>query len=305
MSTQSINQNFVINLTRFDNSYRIQSEIENIGTIDFQAVPLELSTSEISSAGTPFAHYFQELGTRPSLLCSDVQPLNGSCKKNEGRFLKDLIRKEHVEDLQTCLQSLSGSEGVRVFVLDLKDTENSYRNRDQIARNEVNVSTFLMAVEPKEVSPRKTFHQLIHTNQVDFFLREGLLKTDILAQLSPEFSGYFTEDPEGGQKLCQLCEIIMNLFKQGYQVSGLGSEFHPQHYFLQTRRWEVLSELECSAVDHTHNVALETVYPRHYENLYSERELYFQAISQVWDATHSCDSNTHVTRISIQEASHE
>ncbi|NGX58925.1 MAG: hypothetical protein KR126chlam3_00066 [Chlamydiae bacterium] len=263
--------------------------------VTFQAVPL----SEVEK-DSPFAQYVREIERGNLLYCCDVEPINGINQTN--RFIENLITREINSDLANQLDLLSTtSQQVNLFVLDIKDAKKRYENREEIEQCELAMAQFLQAEHPPKPKQMRSFHRLVRENHIQYLLREGLLKHDILQKLSPELRQHFQETPEGRGQLCQLCEIVMNFFKMGYSVRVLGDHvLHPEDYFLSTRVQEGLSSSRIS-LEKTRKIALKTLYPKFYAELYSQSSEYFSVINQIFKGEFTYDEKTGTTIISITQ----
>jgi hypothetical protein len=276
-------------------TYFLQNDSHKTVEIAFKAIPIPFL-----EAASDFGCYAQRVEQHPSYLCCDVQPINGNQSK---RFLKSLIRPNIVSELQSQMEysnSRLTASRVHLFVLDIKDAKGCYINEAEIENAENEFAFFLQKPEPKELSPRKTFHQIVRNKEIAFFLREGKLKHDIVSQLTGESAEFLQNSDRGRKELCELCEMVMNFFKMGFAVEGLPKALHPQNYFVSTavRKEQFSGPLELRSI---HSISLMTFYPSHYREMYSQQGEYYLAMNSVFKTRHDYEQSTKTTAISIAQ----
>jgi hypothetical protein len=236
-------------------------------------------------------------------ICLDIQPINGVSKS---RFIKNLFRQSHVNDLKSQISYLASKSlpnSTKVFVLDVKDCRGLYENSEEISNSEKEVINFLKGDKPQEKSPRQEIHNLITTGDVEYVFLEGKLKNRVISMIStPQQAEFLQRSDRGKEILCMVCEIMMNLFKKGYDIQApitsaenevINYTFASEEFIspLKNEKHEYKQELE--------DISLITLYPKHYKSLYGKDEQYFKAISNTTRTTHEYDENTGTTAIYI------
>lgn len=235
--------------------------------------------------------------------CTDVQPINGVYQK---RFIKNLFKNKSVSDLSDQLKYLKDhkeNKFVKVFVLDIKDSNCSYNSIEDIKAAEKEVETFFLEKEPKEKSPRKDIYKMLKANDVNYFFCEGRLKADLISQVfSAEQSEFFQKTDEGKKMLCQISEIILDAFKVGYEINvtsnGNAHKLLPSNYLILFNNKEKLDVKKNNAI--ISPTTLFTLYPNHYKELYSIKEKYCESLSQVFRVDHNYDDETKTTSIGLR-----
>ena len=190
-----------------------------LSKIDFEFLPLNTIT------GDNLISFFNEVIGKGAYKIADVYPLNGTAKP--GKFsITNFIRPAHRDEIQQHLDQLKDSDDfVRLMVIDFKDTRVAYDNRDEILKTEKAFAKFLREPPPtgKNTETQAKIHKLIRENGINFLINEGTLKADLLLHTftDPEQRAFF-QNKSNSALLCQLCEIIMNGFKQGREVVRRG-----------------------------------------------------------------------------------
>lgn len=235
--------------------------------------------------------------------CTDVQPINGVYQK---RFLKNMFKAKHVTDLSEQLKYLKTHEEekfVKVFVLDIKDAKCHYDNIQEIKDAEKEVEDFFLGKEPKEKSPRKDIFKLMSANNINYFFCEGRLKHYLLKEVfTPEQASYFQETDEGKGIFCQITEIVLNIFKLGYEVNAINNDklinLLPNDYLILFNNKEKL-DIQKNPITMT-PLTLFTLYPGHYKELYSIKEKYCESLTNAFKVEHNYDDATHTTAIKLE-----
>lgn len=178
----------------------------------------------------------------------DLYPLNGkSIKKFKfSHFLRPQHRDElerHIAHVKEHIDPLH--KHPRVVVLDFKDVAEDYYDLESIKKTELE------------------FLKKVNYPEVDYYLLEGSLKGDLLLKSAAVRELYKGEDKS--EKLCQLCELVMNAFKQGLNVSIQGISFSGRDYMHGRFR---------------EGVRLITLYPAHYRETYAATSLYYQCLNR-------------------------
>ncbi len=264
-------------------------------TYQFIFKPIETVTEEDGD----FYRYVQAITNTNATTIVDVLPVNGIFQKRLSRFFEHLFNEESLKELEKEVQ-LSGSlckhNNLKVFVLDLKDSQGKYVNIDTIRQAEDAIRDLLhTGSHPAAVLIRKL--------GVQFFLREGLLKALVLRSLSSVLQDYCYTS-EGRAFLCILCEIIMNGFKRGYAValikhsSTSESYFDPSHFLVSTMPPNQKARLP-SSVKPIWLVTLQTYYPAYYKDMYGVNSLYYQVLIRLNHLHHQFDNATGCTVITL------
>lgn len=260
------------------------------------------SKSPVQPEPTSYGSYLAKAASTGA--CIDVQPINGISKS---RFLKNLFRNSHVQDLTNQLNFLKTKPvaGCRVFVLDVKDSKGRYENSGEIQQSEEEVIQFAKGPRPKEASPRQAVHDLLRNEHVEYVFLEGRLKNRVITHVATsEQADFLQNSARGREVMCMLCELIMNLFKKGYDVhapiqNGTQEVFQdvlaPEDFVapLQDEVGPALTSIPAK------DIVLHTLYPEHYKELYGPDEQYFKAVSSMGYAKHEYDPTTGTTSIQI------
>lgn len=181
--------------------------------------------------------FHSALETTPACPCRfvDIYSQNGSCAK-KSNFLSALF-KDSISELETALarhKMLSSRELIQTLVtLDLKDSKLSYRDKPVIRQAEDRFCNFLcgdcdsdteslLPVRgPEDFYPesvKKQAHTLFKQMDIQYVLREGSLKADLLDHLTQPQQQFFLSP---GTDFCEFTEIIMTACKQGDSINGL------------------------------------------------------------------------------------
>ncbi len=204
---------------------------------------MEPQIKEISFENVVMKYSLKPLGDHVAI---DLYPLNGtSVKKFQ---LKHFLRPKHREEIARHLEHVTAHidphhQHLRIIVIDFKDLELDYKDRATIRKTEI------------------AFLEKIQFPEIDYYLLEGSLKADLLLKSVEVQRLYLAE--AGGQKLCQLCEVIMNLFKRGLDVTIQGEIYKPADY--------VHGAFKAGG-------RLVTLYSEHYSTTYSANSLYYECM---------------------------
>ncbi len=240
--------------------------------------------------------------------CIDLQPINGIAHP---RLLKKLFQKTHVTNFRAQLQYLAEKaevvrEGCRIFVLDVKDSKGLYLDKEEIIESEKAVVAFSREKRPKEKSPRQEIYDILQENQVHYVFLEGSLKNRIVTKImTAEQADFLQKTPRGKEVLCMLCEVVMNLFKKGYDLRAPVAEGEGEAHMYTLAAEEYIAPLNKAEPvlppEGVHDISLLTLYPRFYQALYGKEEQYYRAISAIHNVMHNFDESTGTTAITIQE----
>ncbi|MBA3285438.1 MAG: hypothetical protein H0U27_10335, partial [Nitrosopumilus sp.] len=220
-----INENLVdrLKIIFFEGTHQLSE-------ISFELYPIKKISSQKYPDFTVFCNEISNSGVHK---IADVYPLNGTVRKlketdnPDGSVTREPFtfkinnhfESKHRKQILTNVIKLKSNDiddFVRVMVIDFKDTKNSYINRNEIWKTEQAFADFFTGIQPdnkKESRGRLCTYKLIKDNSIKFVINEGTLKADLMANtFTPTQKKYFAKE---GLELCQVCEIIMNGFKQG------------------------------------------------------------------------------------------
>lgn len=242
----------------------------------------------------------QELYARESFRVVDVYPLNGVTKSRAFK-ITDFMQKPHRKQIGQMVEILNEvdpeKKSVRCLVVDFKDISCRYDRLEEISAAERKFAAFFQGDLPKATVVQRTIQELIRNNEINFFINEGSLKATLIRDIFDSAQGSFLQEKGEGPKLfCQLCEVIMNGFKQGYEVVVNGSYFRPDDYI--TVIDERLIERIDSAKQRLSLIPrLMTLYPEHYRETYSPFSEYYQLITTIFKVNHFYENETTIITI--------
>lgn len=265
-----------------------------LSKVGFELLPVK----HVSESDTNLIAFFEAIKGKGVYKIADLYPLNGTVKKTFN--ITDFVRPQHRKEIQQHVHKLNESvekEGfVRLMVIDFKDSKIAYENRDEISKAERAFATFLKENPPSgsKDKTRKEVHDLIRENEIDFLINEGTLKADLLSKtFNPEQRAFF-QDKENSPLFCQLCEVLMNGFKQGKEVVVNGWHCHPNDY--------VVALKTCAAFAGTNPLGdpfLQTYYPKNYKGVYSDTSAYYGLIIKISTVGYQHDAQ-EITTITIE-----
>lgn len=245
---------------------------------------------------------FQELFIHGGFRVADVYPLNGRIKRR-GFKITNFIRPVHQEEIQQQIEILdemdSEKKWVRCLVIDFKDALGGYNHLDQIVAAEKNFAAFFKgsSPDPKKKEVQSWIYRLIRSNRINFFINEGSLKADLIGKVFTSEQAIFLQKPtKGPELLCQLCEVIMNGFKQGCEVVVNEQRFNPNDYITAINE-EVIEGIDSAEIRLPFVPSLVTFYPYHYRRLYSDGSEYFSLLTNIFRTTHSYEKETTIITI--------
>lgn len=227
----------------------------------------------------------------------DVYPLNGTAK-NRKFNITDYVRKQHRLEMQGILKIADDKFLEQAYpyclVADFKDSSIRYENREQIASIERQFSNFFRQNRPVQGGTTAEIYDLVKRSKIALFINEGTLKADLIRHVFSKIeSEYLHGTDTGSPVLCQLCEIIMNGFKKGWEVEVEGRTFKPDNYITVIDD-EWLETVDSNASSRRRPFRLITFYPAHYQELYSEQSTYYQLVSQAYKVNHHVTDNTTI-----------
>lgn len=170
---------------------------------------------------------------------ADVYPLNGIVKS--GTFkIKDFVRLKHRKEIQQQVEILDKIDGikehVRCLVIDFKDKNERYDSLQEISDAEKEFAAFFKGDGSDKENTQAEIYNLFRECKINFFINEGSLKAELIKKaFNSKQSDFFQHNKEGSRLLCQLCEVIMNGFKQGCEVVVNERQFNPNDYITVVR----------------------------------------------------------------------
>lgn len=230
---------------------------------------------------------FTQQSTPESGVILDVYSQNGVC--SNGLFANPeqaLFQSKDEHGIKRAVKLLPSTEhaGPTVIVLDLKDPNKSYLDRDAIAARESAVCDFLSAeataddVLPRAMKIHKIFKEAL---PLDFVLCEGSLKHALLANLSEDEAGYLLQrDPLA---FCKYTEYFMNAFKLGQSTKDLT----PVSFFKPVSKVGAFKPQATSTV----------WYPKQYKDIYSVNGTFFQTMKPVFSVSGKEAENISVVNV--------
>jgi len=232
---------------------------------------------------------------------TDIYPLNGTVK---GRKFKitDFVRPIHRKEIEQHVQILDEidckKEHARCLVIDFKDKTKRYDCLEDISVAENDFAAFFRGDGSDKKNIQADIYNLFKKCKIDFFINEGSLKANLLKKaFSSEQSDFFQNNENGSQLLCQLCEVIMNGFKQGCETVVNGCQFNPNDYISFVKDFvEEKEDEDCKEVK-LPLIRLLTLYPNCYKETYSLKSAYYQLITNIFRTNHEDKNNTTIITI--------
>lgn len=251
----------------------------------------------LSTAGETSA-FVREILSGSTAGVVDVYPLNGTSRR--GKFnAADYLRPKHRTEIQQQLECLGGFENyTRCMVIDFKDRQTVYVNGEEIQATEQAFVNFFRGPRPSSTT-QMVIYDLIRNNRIDYFINEGSLKAHLIAQstFNDMQAAFFQKTEEGGEMLCQVCEVIMNGFKQGYEVTVNGQMFRSEDYITSVSTWSDRGEMLGEMYGEVIPLHLATLYPSNYKETYGQASHYYQLISNVFNTNHREENGTTIITI--------
>lgn len=218
--------------------------------------------------------------------------------------MKDFIRPIHRKEIEQQIATVDAMDPdknwVRCLVIDFKDRSGRYNLRDEIVATEKKFAAFFSGDSADKKNIQLSIYNLIKKNQINFFINEGSLKADLIAKaFTPEQAAYLQEAEGGPGLFCQLCEVIMNGFKQGCETVVNGHHFRPNDY-ISSINDHLMETIDLTGQKVLSAPSLVTFYPHYYQSLYSETSEYFRLITTLFEARHHYVQDTNTTIITIE-----
>jgi hypothetical protein len=286
-----------LNSDAYKLAMRMQRADNKKETIQFVFIPMATITANDSD----FYEYAKSMITKRSHEISvvDIWPLNGQVTKNIVNSLFPYSKTDKsYQSLQDQAEEMINVNGTRLFVLDLKNNNRKYNDYNQIKESEEIVQKFL-----RSPSKRRPIHDFLDKYKIEFFIREGLLKSKLINDVFTNVQAqYFDGCSSGRMLLCELCEFIMNGFKRGYIVSMLSPKYktilslHPSEYFAHISN---KTDFNMDLTNILDLAKINTAYSPLYKDLYGKDGLYYKTISSFFRSNHYFNDVTEISRIEV------
>jgi len=249
---------------------------------------------------------FEKLGEVERL--NGLKALNAFEKLDDTEKLSAFETLDHFEKLDlferlNAFEKLNGKddkrEFVRLMVIDFKDSSITYSDRDEISENEASFAKFLKEPLSKKASPAQAAaHRVIReSSRINFIINEGTLKADLLKNTFKDQQRAFFQKQKNYALFCQLCELMMNAFKQGQEVVVDSYQYLPNDYIVS------LSSSVSSLVIDKKNLpvspVLQTYYPKVYKETYSNKSEYYNIIKNISEVSYHNDDK-EITTITVR-----
>ena len=186
-----------------------------------------------------------------------------------------------------------------IVTLDLKDSHNKYFSSEgslgEISSQEDDVCAFFQnsALDDSVKSEAVKIHGLFSSiHPVDFVLREGSLKKDLLKSgiFSDREIAFFQGLSEGSQAFCQTAEFFMNALKLGSVARTSAGDFPLEKYVTCLGRVpRSFGPYETSTV----------LYSQLYEKMYSIDGIFFRTLSSVFRIEGAFDVKSKITMVNV------
>ncbi|MFI5344234.1 MAG: hypothetical protein ACHQUC_08445, partial [Chlamydiales bacterium] len=125
----------------------------------------------------------------------------------------------------------------------------------------------------------------------------GSLKATLIRDVFNDAQASFLQEKGKGPELfCQLCEVIMNGFKQGCGVIVNERYFHPDEYITAINK-RFIERIDSAQQRVSFVPRLLTLYPKHYREIYSPPSEYYQLITTIFKANHFYENDTTIIAI--------
>ena len=164
----------------------------------------------------------------------DIASINAEAHSKAATLRKKTFCEEDISEIADALR-ISQDERAKddsqvVAVIDFRNSGGGYANKDVIQTAEETVFKYLHDESTEETSTIAKARKIFHESDVQFVIREGSLKADLIrsGSFSPDEIEFFF-DRRGGQYLCQTTEFFMNAIKFGHIPTSIGG-WSPQDY---------------------------------------------------------------------------
>lgn len=223
----------------------------------------------------------------------DVASINSRCG------VPSHFEKRDFESIKAALSQyaeMGGADPI-IVTLDIKDSHDLYDSAacpgESISSEEDAVCDFFRATEldlPNS-STRKKIHSLFQSvHPVDFVLREGSLKKDLLQTglFSDAEADFFQK--RGGKAFCQVAEFFMNGLKLGSVARSTAGDF-PLYAYVTS-----LLSVPTSFGPYNESTVL---YPPLYQETYSLEGPFFRSLASVYSVSGSLDPKSKITTVNV------
>lgn len=213
----------------------------------------------------------------------DIYSLNGVCQR-------ELFKCDDGQAIQKAADKWLDQESASptIVVLDLKDSHLSYQQDLKIAKYENAVCDFFKSAKTNAIVKGKDAKKVYPLSEasvaVDFVLREGSLKHDLLSYFSPA-QGEYLLSKQGGTGFCQCAEFFMNGFKLGQEAAGISAENYVTA--LANKKF------------HPYQTSI-VWYPPLYKEMYSLQGPFAKALKSVFSVTGAFDEKTGITSLNVE-----
>jgi len=232
---------------------------------------------------------------------ADVYPLNGTVKNRRFK-ITDFVRPIHRKEIQQQVEILDEidceKEHVRCLVIDFKDQTKRYDCLQEISVAEKEFAAFFKGDGSYKDKTQVDIYNLIRKGKVNFFINEGSLKAGLIKRaFNSEQSDFFQKNEKGSRLLCQLCEVIMNGFKQGCEFVVNEHRFNPNDYITVVSN--IIDDGEggdCEELE-LPPIRLLTLYPNYYQGTYSLNSAYYRLITNIFRTRHEDKNGTTIITI--------
>lgn len=214
----------------------------------------------------------------------DVYSQNGMCSP---KILSTLFSKKDEQGLKKAekMRESLGFKGRTILVLDIRDPDKGYADKETIVKCERAVCEFFKDKIP--LSDASKHAKKIHKHPMDFVLCEGRLKADLLKHFTPLETRYF-ETASGRQSLCQCAEFFMNALKGGDIIEG-GTLLADKYIESISGRYSFFEPCTTSTV----------LYPSLYEKMYSLDGAFAKTLSAVFSVSGTFDPSSKITIMNV------
>ncbi|MBS3905284.1 MAG: hypothetical protein KGZ39_08165 [Simkania sp.] len=253
---------------------------------------LDATASSVSKKTAVFIQQ-KPLGPDQTL---DVYSQNGKCCDPPSNLFKNkhlqLLTSQDEIGIKSAAQKMQTVEslGLSVLVLDMKDENASYLDRESIIEAEETICDFYKqpSVDPGYLTRAKKVHALFQTTlPLDFVLCEGALKCNILKNFSEPEAEFLLHTKKGAIAFCQYAEFYMNSFKFGQETRD---SFAEDYFRPVSSRFDAFQPQSKNT----------TWYPAAYKEIYSPRGEFFQVLKPIFSISGELDEARAITSISME-----
>jgi hypothetical protein len=210
--------------------------------------------------------------------------------------MTDFVRPNHRNEIKQHSEILDQMDPekkhARCVVIDFKDKSKRYDCIDDISATEEDFAAFFRGNGHEKKEIQADIYNLFKECRINFFINEGSLKADLLKKaFKANQADFFQSGVNGSRMLCQLCEVIMNGFKQGCEIVVNECQFNPVDYI------SVINDPTPDGREDLPSIRLLTLYPRCYKDTYALGSAYYQLITRIFKTTHEKKNETTIITI--------